>query len=500
MFLNHVDLLSPKITFYYSGRRGHTSKVSGLLTIICCLGMISVFLFFFADIILDNPKTLMSYKAYESHPGFISIDDTNLFHYLVLQGDLIYDPKAISIIGVQINQNDVLQGIDEKKKDYWRYSYCDFENLRIRKVENFVNEPQGLCIKEYYNHTTAQTISSNDTEFQHPVINHGTANRNYIPYIIVLQGCQNSTEDSQCYSSDFIDEYLDKLHSLKMNILNYYVDLENHKNPFYQYFHSIEIGIYKSAVLSTDFHFNPTYIKTYKGLLFDDISITEQSTLTETIRGTFEGKNDSLIGMLTFWMHNQINVYERRYTKLYDIVGDVSGISKFLYLIFYLINFIYNRFIVYQDFCLSMKSLTEKRKNISIKGRFRSNSCLKFQRTSLQSASKNKVDIYLLFQKPRITFGQVFKYHFCFSVGSYVKTLTKVRKKILSEENMFKSYLFKKALKRTLLPEKTATMNPTLVNTLVEGEIKKSSSPEKGDLNNSNNDLISCCLKDKKDL
>ena len=57
MFLEYIDILSPPITLKFKGNHSHSSKLSGILTIISIVVIIFFSIYFSLDIILKkNPN------------------------------------------------------------------------------------------------------------------------------------------------------------------------------------------------------------------------------------------------------------------------------------------------------------------------------------------------------------------------------------------------------------------------------------------------------------
>jgi hypothetical protein len=58
MFVKKFDFLSPKITLYYKGSSSHSSKLSGIISIISVIFIFSLSIYFSLDLIQrKNPNT-----------------------------------------------------------------------------------------------------------------------------------------------------------------------------------------------------------------------------------------------------------------------------------------------------------------------------------------------------------------------------------------------------------------------------------------------------------
>ena len=51
MILKEIDILSPEITLFYNGSLSHSSRISGILTIIACAILVLCASYYFKDIL-----------------------------------------------------------------------------------------------------------------------------------------------------------------------------------------------------------------------------------------------------------------------------------------------------------------------------------------------------------------------------------------------------------------------------------------------------------------
>ena len=57
-------------------------------------------------------------------------------------------------------------------------------------------------------------------------------------------------------------------------------------------------------------------------------------------------------------MQNNVQIYERRYSNIFNIFSEIGGIAQFIFYLFYWLNFIYNQFIIDFDTNSLLFSLT----------------------------------------------------------------------------------------------------------------------------------------------
>ena len=104
-----------------------------------------------------------------------------------------------------------------------------------------------------------------------------------------------------------------------MNILDY-------DNPIKKFIFRIESPFSSTQYSANELNFNPSLIKTHKGLIFDNIK--------EDISYSFD-RNDvyiddrgqvNIYASYTFFLKN----YERKYKRIQDIISNIGGIYKLL--------------------------------------------------------------------------------------------------------------------------------------------------------------------------
>ena len=104
MFLKEIDILSPEITLFYKGNLSHSSKISGILTIIAFISIILCSLYYFGEI-LDrkgsSPK-VSSFSKFSEDAGIIPINSSSFFHFISLVKDSHYPENEYLILQVLI--------------------------------------------------------------------------------------------------------------------------------------------------------------------------------------------------------------------------------------------------------------------------------------------------------------------------------------------------------------------------------------------------------------
>lgn len=497
MLFETFDLLSPKITLYYRNKLGHTSKTSGILTLLFFLLILSFLSYYITILFKRTSKNIFYYKSYFSDPGRNFINSSNLFHYLTLGENLVYDSRAISIIGVTDKSTEVLRHPDRKTFDYWNYSECHLG--KEYPPEAALDNKTTLCISSFYNHSNNKTYLSNESDFVPPNVDHGTDNPNFVPYIIMVQKCRNSTTHKHCYPEEKINTYLSSFYYFTIRATEKFVNIGDYEDPIRSHMRSVQIDIKNQTIQSTSLHFSPYMVQTHEGFILDSVrKINEFSLETVTQVETPKAK-DFLVGMITFLVHNKGYVYERRYLNFTEVIVNTSGVAKVISIVLYIINFVYNRYVIYYDFLSVLKIRVSKIKCLSGPVRLNQKSDSKLTLTSRKESFKvfqnKKLNFFSFFLRVRITFFKVIKYYLGSEKEDKMKAFYEFRKKIISEERMIKFYFFSKYLNKTFCRQQTSSTN--LVDTMMNNYLR-TDAPYKSylmsNLNKSNTELMASCF------
>ena len=84
MFLKYIDIVSPKITFYYNGSLIHSSIFSGIISILAFCLIISFSYPFLNDFIHNKNLNAFYYISFIEDAPTLMINSTSLFHFVNL--------------------------------------------------------------------------------------------------------------------------------------------------------------------------------------------------------------------------------------------------------------------------------------------------------------------------------------------------------------------------------------------------------------------------------
>ena len=99
MKLEHLDFISPSISFYYNGFLKHTSIYSIIISLLSLIFILIFSVIFSLDFFLKKNPTTFFYRKFIYDAGFFPLNSSGIFHFLVF-GTNNFDRRAYSIVGV----------------------------------------------------------------------------------------------------------------------------------------------------------------------------------------------------------------------------------------------------------------------------------------------------------------------------------------------------------------------------------------------------------------
>ena len=368
MFLKQFDRLSPYITLYFRGERKHSSKISGILSIITyclILGMGINYILIFFD--RQSPKAYF-FNRYTEDAGNFPLNSSMMFNFIQIceqetNSPMPFDFSAIKVIGSDdvfsdeyMNNPDIILN-----RTHWIYEYCENEDIGgLANLIDYKNFYKSICIRKFYDKKSGKYYNTGEKGFRWPVIEKGCSHPNRTYYGIIMQRCDKVPEliRSQgiaCKSESEITETISKI-SLKFDIIDSFADILNYKNPLTKYFYEVTSAIVNGVFIVNHLNFNPINMVTNSGFFFDDIIKelsyifiqNEKHTIDASNLEENQTTNGCLIGIY-FWMQNTLQYYERVYDKFQYILSDIGGIYSIIETAAYLINLLIHNFILILD-------------------------------------------------------------------------------------------------------------------------------------------------------
>ena len=501
MKIEYFDIISPLITFHYKGLLKHSSIYSVIISMLFIIAVLIFSILFSLDFFLKRNPTTFFYRKFIYDAGFYPFNSSGIFHFLTF-GVNNFDPRAYSIIGVNLKHETLLANNNESNYDHWIYDRCDNGDIEDKKeyLADYEELYQfGMCIKKFYNSTSKKIINISDTDFTYGFMQFGASNPNEIFYGIYIKRCENGSNihSFSCYDKTTIDNYIKNAYNYSILFLDQNINVENYNTPIQYFFHKINNDINSESYTLNVLNFHPCLIKTHTGIIFEELSYYKSYVYdaNEKLVYSKDYSNENIFGSVYFSMQNMQDIYDRKYKMLQDISGSISGIINLIFIIAKILNYFFNLHSVFFNLINDIekvyiklesqtdKSLTTIYKNIQYvnsdydnnnlikknysnkneKSTLNSNYNLNMNKNKKMVDGKNKrnknfSEVFFnknKFQRKYDKFKNffVFLWNFVYFNSKYnqsLKTLIKFRRKILSEEEMFKNHFFVNSLNKII--------------------------------------------------
>ncbi len=487
MLLRKCDFISPKISLYYYTEKRHSSATSGLITILFILTTLIVSYYFSRDFFFRNNPTAFYYKKFFKNEEKIYLNSSGVFHFINFFSEynlpINIEKKAFSIIGI-ISEETFLKNNNIINNKFWIYDLCeesDFGELNQYKSDNVHNLfKYSFCIQKLYDNETKSIILKNDSNFEYPILSNVFSN---IIYGVYFMKCQNFSllNNNSCFDNDIIFNYTLNTFKYSLNFIDYYVNVEDYYNPIIGTFHSLSTQLSTGTFSINHLNFASLELSTNQGHFIDEIKKIKTFSFDfseKIIENNMINSSLNILGGYNFLLKNEINIYIRKYDKLQDIIGSINGALQMFLLIAEGLNyFFYHGFKIIVDFNhelfnINLKNLKRsatftdesnykfitpklKKSNSSILGKIKMGK-IKTVKIVNETSYKNirsKTKLLRSLVVPDVKKDicwQEFFFHFrikCCKREQYINFISLYRKKILSEEQIYKNYFKIKNLK-----------------------------------------------------
>ena len=352
MFLRKIDYISPQITLYNHKHDRHSHIVSGLLTLISYILLLSFSIYFITLLLNRKDPTAYYFNKFENDIGTFSMNSSGLFHFVTV-GKHPVDFHAVNIVGLSKYISYYQSDQDLSKIEHWIYGPCEDEDAEgVREIiENYTLFKEGACIKKVWNISEMRYYSKDDTGFYYPEIRHGSSNPNANCFGVVIEKCRNESifNNNTCYDNQRIKEYiLDKI-NLALYVLDHYIDVGKYKEPSAKFFYKISNGMIETTYSSNQLNFNPALIKTHNGFLFDNIEKEYSYMFDQNAKSTISTESSGILCAFYFWMQNRLQVYERTYKRIQDTCASIGGMTKLILISAKILNYFISYYTIFID-------------------------------------------------------------------------------------------------------------------------------------------------------
>jgi hypothetical protein len=349
MKLEHLDFISPSISFYYNGFLKHTSIYSIIISLLSLIFILIFSVIFSLDFFLKKNPTTFFYRKFIYDAGFFPLNSSGIFHFLVF-GTNNFDRRAYSIVGVNFKHENLLEDNNETHYDHYIYDFCDEKDIgnRFEYLAEYENlYLNGICIKQFYNSTSKKITNIRDDDFNHSFIQFGASNPNEIFYGLYIKRCENNSiinSDFYCYDEHTIDDYIQNAFNYSILFIDQNIDVDDYHIPLKYFFHKINNDIIKESYTLNALNFHPCRIKTRTGILFEAVHYHKSYVYDENEKLVYlkNSNNKNIFGSVYFSMQNMEDIYDRKYKMLQDISGSIAGIANLIFIMAKILNYFFN--------------------------------------------------------------------------------------------------------------------------------------------------------------
>ena len=382
MFIKKFDFLSPPITLYFKGQNTHSSIISGILSLLAYSAIIGFSIYYALQFINKENPVAYFFNRYIEDAGTFPMNSSSIFSFLQMMNSKELLPKdtdfdSVRIIGLdRITIDNYMKDNDLEHYNHWLYGNCNNES-DTEGIGYLVTQDkftQSACIRKYYDMNKKRYYDVGDSNFIWPIIHHGMSHPDANMYGVIVEKCRNDTLRSLsgarvCKTPEYIEEYVYSSY-VRFILIDNYADVLNYKNPLTKYLFAVTNGVFSGTFTTNHLNFNPAQVITDNGIFVENIkeevsyiySFNEKITsnqdllITDDIgnpildeNGKEKYKSTGIIIAFYFWMQNNLQLYQRKYQKFQDVLGDIGGLSSIILTIVSVINLLISDFIILLD-------------------------------------------------------------------------------------------------------------------------------------------------------
>ena len=382
MFIKKFDFLSPPITLYFKGQNTHSSIISGILSLLACSVILGFAIYYALQFINKENPVAYFFNRYIEDAGTFPMNSSSIFSFLQMMNSKELLPKdtdfdSVRIIGLdRITIDNYMKDNDLEHYNHWLYGNCnnDSDTEGIGYLVTQDKFTQSACIRKYYDMNKKRYYDVGDSNFIWPIIHHGMSHPDANMYGVIVEKCRNDTLRSLsgarvCKTPEYIEEYVYSSY-VRFILIDNYADVLNYKNPLTKYLFAVTNGIFSGTFTTNHLNFNPAQVITDNGIFVENIkeevsyiySFNEKITSDQDIlvtddignpildeNGNEKIKQTGIIIAFYFWMQNNLQLYQRKYQKFQDVLGDIGGLSSIILTVVAIINLLISDFIILLD-------------------------------------------------------------------------------------------------------------------------------------------------------
>ena len=367
MSIKNLDYLSPPITLFYYGNRRHATIFGFILTLLLFIISIFYIIFLMFNICNHEISYFMFYRNYITDISHYYFNDsTGIFHYFQIFDTKTntfgeYNTKYVRIIMSRLYKTYQENKGNLYENEHWVYGLCR-KGIDNQNIDNDVFDENisksfeiGACLRYYYDSINHTYIKIEDkSNFKYPYLIHGAGNNNNLYLETIVEKCQNSSLTNEifgdCGTQNEIEEYFEKYKGIYLQLLERQENTDNYNKPVLQYINGIGASLNNDSVSVNNINLCPFEIEIKRGLFVPKTKKIITYTLDDNRKATWESKdNKKILSIFDYWIQNSGQVLKGGYRNIYDVLPNIGGLIQLIHLIFYSINYIYNKYITIID-------------------------------------------------------------------------------------------------------------------------------------------------------
>lgn len=341
-----LDIIGPEVRFF--SRNEHTSRrqsaIGGFISIIVCSLALSVSFYFLLDIFIrKNPKTYQMTSYMDDTPK-IEVGTSQISFAVKIETYDLSMPYKDSYASFHAYLKNFTSGIlatyEIVKCDFDR-DFNDFYSI-YKDYKDEINNYY-YCLGDMLVNGTK--IPKSSENYSHPYLEHGVKSmkRNGIYFTIEAKRCENTTENSNsCSPKEEVDLFLKKAAYYIIFADNNF-DPNNYETPVQTYVNLINGRASPNILAQNYISFNNIFFNTHDGFLFDRLSSLFSYKFSERVEIVSnnigeDGVQNPLIVEFLIIPQNSPVTYDRYYSRIQEILANIGGIVKFLFIIGQFLN------------------------------------------------------------------------------------------------------------------------------------------------------------------
>lgn len=371
MFLYKIDSISPKITLYYFGNKKHYNIFSGIIGLINCLATLSFSVYFFLEFFQKRNPTSYYYNRYVKDAGLYPLNHTSLFHFITFEKTIL-DLNSVTIIGISSFTSNPQENLSTFR--HWIYDNCTKRDLELMKntVENKDKFLNGFCVNKIWSVEDQRYYTQGEEKFKYPHLRYGASSPKNEYYNIIVEICRDDVpfRKAHCSEPQSTKEILTD-QGIELNFMEHVIDIGRFSNPIETTIYTIVDKLFSDSFTKNHLNFNPAIVRTHSGMLFEEVTEEKTFVFSQNEKVTTINKDTKILCEFLFSMQNRLQVYERTYIRIQDVLANIGGVSRIIFGLAIFIDSFFHKFIVLEDtrkLCSTILSKEEnKKKKVPIK-------------------------------------------------------------------------------------------------------------------------------------